>query len=142
MLFSGFFVAPDLIPTWLRWAQYLCTLTYAVRILLVEEFDGNCGSDSDAIGNCQSLLNDVNANPDETWWNWLVLVGLFGEWSYIRKRNVLEVHSWWGAPMKFSPFSFIHSQLYSVFWRSSFFDVKPPSSSSRVQQGTTCCVQS
>jgi ABC-type multidrug transport system permease subunit len=23
LLFAGFFVAPDLIPVWLRWAQYL-----------------------------------------------------------------------------------------------------------------------
>ena len=38
MLFAGFFVAPDLIPAWLRWARYLCSLTYAVRISLVEEF--------------------------------------------------------------------------------------------------------
>lgn len=27
MLFAGFFVAPELIPVWLRWAQYLCSLT-------------------------------------------------------------------------------------------------------------------
>ncbi|KAG7365609.1 ABC-2 type transporter [Nitzschia inconspicua] len=37
-----FFVAPKLIPVWLRWAQYLCTLTYAVRIALVEEFGDGC----------------------------------------------------------------------------------------------------
>ena len=28
MLFAGFFVVPELIPVWLRWARYLCTLTY------------------------------------------------------------------------------------------------------------------
>lgn len=27
MLFAGFFVTPSLIPVWLRWARYLCTLT-------------------------------------------------------------------------------------------------------------------
>lgn len=27
MLFAGFFVRPGLIPVWLRWARYLCTLT-------------------------------------------------------------------------------------------------------------------
>ena len=32
MLFAGFFVTPDLIPVWLRWAQYLCSLTYRVRL--------------------------------------------------------------------------------------------------------------
>merc|ERR1712032_1477274 len=28
LLFAGFFVRSDLIPGWLRWAQYLCSLTY------------------------------------------------------------------------------------------------------------------
>jgi ABC-type multidrug transport system permease subunit len=77
MLFAGFFVAPDLIPSWLQWAQYVCSLTYAVRIALVEEFNG-CGSEgSQALENCQRLINDTKADPDETFWNWLVLVGLF-----------------------------------------------------------------
>merc|ERR1712137_1138587 len=38
MLFAGFFVAPDLIPSWLRWAQYLCSLTYSTRLMVMEEF--------------------------------------------------------------------------------------------------------
>lgn len=27
ILFAGFFVAPDLIPSWLSWARFLCSLT-------------------------------------------------------------------------------------------------------------------
>ncbi|KAG7371928.1 ABC transporter [Nitzschia inconspicua] len=76
MLFAGFFVAPDLIPSWLRWARYLCTLTYAIRIALVEEFGDGCPSD-DGSDPCLNLLNSIGAEPDETWWNWLVLVALF-----------------------------------------------------------------
>jgi ABC-type multidrug transport system permease subunit len=76
MLFAGFFVAPDLIPVWLRWARYLCTLTYSVRIMLVAEFDRDCGSE-EGDRNCQKLLSNVGAVPDETWWNWIVLVSLF-----------------------------------------------------------------
>jgi hypothetical protein len=98
MLFAGFFVAPDLIPVWLRWARYLCTLTYAVRILLVAEFedcaelspeclqsvqDKGAGAAAglpeckyDAVP-CWSLLDNVQADPDETLWNWAVLLGLF-----------------------------------------------------------------
>eukprot|EP00980_Cylindrotheca_fusiformis_P025441 scaffold13722_cov64-Cylindrotheca_fusiformis.AAC.1 len=30
LLFAGFFVVPELIPIWLRWARYLCSLTYAL----------------------------------------------------------------------------------------------------------------
>jgi len=77
MLFAGFFVAPELIPAWLRWAQYLCSLTYAIRLVLVAEFDRNCGS-TEGDDNCQSLLMRVGANPDDTWWYWLVLCCLFG----------------------------------------------------------------
>ena len=69
MLFAGFFVTPDLIPVWLRWAQYLCALTYAIRIALVEEFPEDTGADN--------LLETIKANRDDTWWYWLVLAGLF-----------------------------------------------------------------
>lgn len=76
MLFAGFFVAPDLIPVWLRWARYLCSLTYSVRIALVEEFGSSCGS-LDADRACAQLLQNVGADADETWWSWLVLGALF-----------------------------------------------------------------
>lgn len=77
MLFAGFFVAPNLIPNWLRWARYLCTLTYAVRIILVNEFY-NCDPGNPAANReCQSLLDTVDAVPHDTWWYWLILVGLF-----------------------------------------------------------------
>jgi len=102
MLFAGFFVAPELIPIWLRyvesckvlnmlphrpvvtvsfplapcfvalvaisrWARYLCTLTYAVRIALVEEFGDGCPNE-DGQDPCKQLLEAVDADPDETWW--------------------------------------------------------------------------
>lgn len=76
MLFSGFFVVPELIPVWLRWARYLCSLTYALRIALVLEFGNGCGSPVADL-QCERLLENIDANEDETWWNWLVLVALF-----------------------------------------------------------------
>jgi len=82
MLFAGFFVRPELIPFWLRWAQYLCSLTYAVRLILVAEFDGRCGS-VEGNENCANLLQDIDANPDDTWWYWLVLVALFAAFRLI-----------------------------------------------------------
>jgi ABC-type multidrug transport system permease subunit len=42
ILFSGFFVPPDLIPVWLRWLQYIFPLTYAVKLVMVAEFDNAC----------------------------------------------------------------------------------------------------
>jgi len=63
MLFAGFFVAPDLIPAWLRWAQYLCSLTYGTRIGLVAEF-GDCET-----AECIGLLDSTWADPDDTWYD-------------------------------------------------------------------------
>ena len=73
MLFAGFFVAPELIPAWLRWARYLCSLTYSVRIGLVEEFYGrdDCvieNNDGDVASPCDSLVSTIGADPDDTWW--------------------------------------------------------------------------
>ena len=38
MLFAGFFVRTDQIPVYLRWAQYLCSLKYAMNVLTIVEF--------------------------------------------------------------------------------------------------------
>ena len=73
MLFAGFFVTPDLIPVWLRWAQYLCTLTYSVRLVLSAEFKG-C---AETTPSCETLLDDIGSDPDETYWYWIVLIVLF-----------------------------------------------------------------
>ena len=76
MLFAGFFVLPNLIPIWLRWARYLCSLTYAVRLALIEEFGNGCGGGKND-EQCASLLAAVEANPNDKWWYWIVLAGLF-----------------------------------------------------------------
>lgn len=78
MLFAGFFVAPELIPVWLRWAQYLCSLTYALRIALIAEFE-DCGgtSDPEASMSCNALLYNVGADSEDQWWYWLVLLSIF-----------------------------------------------------------------
>lgn len=78
MLFAGFFVAPQLIPVWLSWAQYLCSLTYALRIVVVAEFQ-NCGGDpsSPASMACNGLIKNISADPSDTWWYWLVLLCIF-----------------------------------------------------------------
>jgi len=74
MLFAGFFVATDLIPVWLRWAQYLCSLTYALRLMVLEEFT-SCTEPG--ASNCQGTIKRIGANEDDIYWYWLVLLGLF-----------------------------------------------------------------
>jgi ABC-type multidrug transport system permease subunit len=77
MLFAGFFVAPHLIPSWLSWARYLSALTYGVRILMVAEFWDCDPSNPQTNEMCNALVYNIDADPDDTWWNWLVLAGLF-----------------------------------------------------------------
>lgn len=58
------------------WARYLCSLTYAVRLVLIGEFDRDCGDDK-ADDNCETILRNVEADPDDAWWYWLILAVLF-----------------------------------------------------------------
>jgi len=77
MLFAGFFVSTDLLPIYIRWAQYTCPLTYAVKLLNLAEF-GECAKGvGQGAKNCQTLLDNVHANDDDRWWYWLVLLGIF-----------------------------------------------------------------
>jgi len=75
MLFAGFFVASDLIPIWLRWCQYLCSLTYSLRIILEAEF-GTC-EEGAAQQNCDGLLRSVGMEKDDVWWYWIVIGVIF-----------------------------------------------------------------
>jgi len=74
MFFAGFFVSIELIPGFLRWCQYICYLTYSVRIILVAEF-GNCKGEASVA--CDQLLKSVGVSEDDIWWNWLILIGIF-----------------------------------------------------------------
>mmetsp|Transcript_25786 Transcript_25786/g.53107 ORF Transcript_25786/g.53107 Transcript_25786/m.53107 type:complete len:667 (-) Transcript_25786:163-2163(-) len=91
LLFAGFFVRTDLIPAWLRWAQYLCSLTYGVRLALLAEF-GDCAADPKFQPNLCAQLLDVNqVDEDETGLYWGVLWGLFvvfrlGGLALLRKK--------------------------------------------------------
>jgi ABC-2 type transporter len=76
LLFSGFFVSPALIPKILQWAQYICVLTYAVRMLVVTEFY-NCSDNVTENRQCERLVENVRADPDDTSFYWIMLVTYF-----------------------------------------------------------------
>ncbi len=76
VLFSGFFISPHLIPSQLRWIQHICCMTYATRILVVEEFT-NCKGDAVMQDNCNTLMSSMDADPDEVWFYWLMLLLMF-----------------------------------------------------------------
>lgn len=69
LLFSGFFIQTSLIPEILRWAQYLCSLTYAIRLSLFYEF-GECTTAS-----CENLLENNGVNQLDPLWYWIILLG-------------------------------------------------------------------
>eukprot|EP00522_Entomoneis_paludosa_P001388 CAMPEP_0172475348 /NCGR_PEP_ID=MMETSP1065-20121228/69819_1 /TAXON_ID=265537 /ORGANISM="Amphiprora paludosa, Strain CCMP125" /LENGTH=673 /DNA_ID=CAMNT_0013233547 /DNA_START=69 /DNA_END=2090 /DNA_ORIENTATION=+ len=73
--FSGLFISIELIPSWVAWAQYLCSLTYAARISFAYEFD-DCDPGL-ASENCDTVLEANNVDKDDVWWYWLALLGLF-----------------------------------------------------------------
>ncbi len=77
MLFAGFFVAIDLLPTWMQWVQYICSLTYGVRLGLLAEFEECSDGEGAAALNCERILINVNADAKDKWWYWLVLIALF-----------------------------------------------------------------
>jgi len=72
LLFSGFFVSLDVIPSFLRWAQWLCVFTYASRILIVEEFY-DCSDDPIEQAQCDSLLESLNTGPGDFLRDWVMI---------------------------------------------------------------------
>ena len=96
LLFSGFFVAISLIPSWLQWVQYSCSLVFAVRLGLLAEFEECAKEDNIAGENCKKVLLNANADPDKKWLYWLVLIGLltvvrFGA-LIVLKRKALKFY--------------------------------------------------
>jgi ABC-type multidrug transport system permease subunit len=70
LLFSGFFISIDLIPQFLRWAQYLCSFTYAIRLSSIYEF-GDCPYES-----CSQLLERNGVYELDKFWYWIILVAI------------------------------------------------------------------
>lgn len=78
ILFAGFFVKMSQIPVFLRWAQYLCALKYAMNIILLVEFDSSnesCHFSADAAANCQKVLVSNNIHP-KLWWVYVIMLGV------------------------------------------------------------------
>ena len=79
ILFSGFFIPPELIPVWLRWLNYVFPLAYAIKLLVVAEFEA-CSLDPTIpvnMNNCARVMENVQAYPEDTWWYWIVLLVQF-----------------------------------------------------------------
>lgn len=76
MLFVGFFIRTSLIPIFLRWAQYLCSLKYAMNLIILTEFSlslDSCSDSAAARDNCRGLIdsNDIDA---KNYWIYIILL--------------------------------------------------------------------
>jgi len=95
ILFAGFFIKITQIPVWIRWAQYLCSLKFAINLHLIIEFsngacDGEPFSYSPPSGMapgtaqggsrkaaCANLLAQNDVDPDLWYVYGLILCGIF-----------------------------------------------------------------
>eukprot|EP01039_Chlorochromonas_danica_P003569 gene3569-3908_t len=65
ILFAGFFIRTSQIPVFLRWAQYLCSMKYAMNLVLMTEFRldrDNCQGE-EAAKNCREIISSNNIEP-------------------------------------------------------------------------------
>lgn len=79
-LFAGFFIRTSMIPDFLRWAQYLCSIKYGMNLALLTEFSpwvGSCSDSTDASINCSTVLSSNNIDPDLTWFYAFMFFVLF-----------------------------------------------------------------
>ena len=78
LLFSGFFINTSLIPAFLRWAQYLCSLKYALDLVLSTEFNPSLTSCQGlAANNCATVLSNNDIDPYMWWFYTIMLLVLF-----------------------------------------------------------------
>ena len=78
MLFAGVFVRTSQLPIFLRWAQYLCGLKYAIALIYLNEFNLELDScRGDARENCRNVLLENDVNGDRFWINIVLLFVLF-----------------------------------------------------------------
>ena len=77
LVFTGIFVVSDLIPIFYSWVQWMCVLSPASKLLLVEEFYGCSEASVESPDPCQTLLERVQADPDESIQNWVTIVAYF-----------------------------------------------------------------
>jgi hypothetical protein len=80
ILFAGFFIRTSQIPVFLRWAQYLCGMKYAMNLSFMTEFkvtDPSCSHSPEAITNCSNILSENNVDTAHYYIYIIILFALF-----------------------------------------------------------------
>lgn len=73
--FSGLFISTNLIPSWINWAQWLCSMKYSAGLAFMYEFT-DCQEGLASV-NCDRILYQNNVNPNDKWWYWLAMAAIF-----------------------------------------------------------------
>lgn len=77
LLFMGTFVRHSQLQNWLEWINYVCTVTYSLKIVSAVEFDpAACTSDA-VCAQWSALLAGNYTSKDSIWWYCVVLVAFF-----------------------------------------------------------------
>ena len=74
LLFAGFFIQTSQIPVFLRWAQYLCGIKYAMNLLLLTEFNpANASCQGGAKIPCATVIS-ANDIQSDMWWAYVIIL--------------------------------------------------------------------
>lgn len=80
ILFAGFFIRTSQIPIFLRWAQYLCGMKYAMNLVLINEFQlgsEHCNETPQARQNCDGVIKANDIDLDNYFIYIILLLALF-----------------------------------------------------------------
>ena len=83
ILFGGVFIRMSLIPSYVRWAQWIVGLKYAMNLTYLTEFRVSmheCSDSSEAEANCEALLDDNDVEYDLLWVYILCMVAMALMW--------------------------------------------------------------
>mmetsp|Transcript_136032 Transcript_136032/g.435104 ORF Transcript_136032/g.435104 Transcript_136032/m.435104 type:complete len:139 (+) Transcript_136032:1540-1956(+) len=69
ILFAGFFIKMEQLPSFMRWLQYICSLKWGMNILIINEFEDVSGG--------TTLLNANDINTDHGVIYVVVLLAIF-----------------------------------------------------------------
>eukprot|EP01065_Artemidia_motanka_P011495 TRINITY_DN161_c0_g2_i1.p1 TRINITY_DN161_c0_g2~~TRINITY_DN161_c0_g2_i1.p1 ORF type:complete len:639 (+),score=227.31 TRINITY_DN161_c0_g2_i1:71-1918(+) len=77
ILLSGFFVASEDIPVWIRWTQWICPMKYTVNLALITEFDSAAVPDNrEQFTNAVMDRSDVENSTGAKWFYISMLIGM------------------------------------------------------------------
>eukprot|EP01063_Lacrimia_lanifica_P004683 TRINITY_DN12671_c0_g1_i1.p2 TRINITY_DN12671_c0_g1~~TRINITY_DN12671_c0_g1_i1.p2 ORF type:complete len:682 (+),score=283.16 TRINITY_DN12671_c0_g1_i1:47-2092(+) len=80
ILFSGIFIPNNMIPDYLRWIQYLCSLKYGINLVSIVEF-GTVpeGVQNHTVAEMETamMLDKLDIKTDWQWYYFLIMIGCF-----------------------------------------------------------------